>query len=266
MHKLMTAAVVGGATLAVGVLPAIGLAAATTMPLSHGPAAAPGIIGGQNVTSAPWAAQVSWDGTGFECSGTVIAPQWVLTAAHCVNPGGDNPGGGPSGDPSGGAPSAGGPSGSGGMTVLIGSTKLGKGTAATVDQQQTDPKADLALLHLAAPVQTKSMALADKDPAVGDTNEIYGWGKTSTKSGPAPQLKTAKVQVTSTEGCQDAAGGPAICSKAVTGTAFNGDSGGPELADGVEVGVCSTGDEQARTQQYASVAANRDWIKQVAKV
>lgn len=258
MNKLMTAAMVGGATLAVGVLPAIGMAAATTMPLSHGPTTAPAIIGGQNVTDAPWAAQVSWDGTGFECSGTVVAPQWVLTAAHCVNPGSDNPGG----DPSGGAPSA----DPGGMTVLIGSTKLGKGTAATVDQQQTDPKADLALLHLAAPVQTKYMALADKDPAVGDTNEIYGWGKTSTNSGPAPQLKTAKVNVTSTEGCQDAAGGPAICSKAVTGTAFNGDSGGPELADGVEVGVCSTGDEQARTQQYASVAANRDWIKQVAKV
>jgi trypsin len=314
MNKLTTAAVVGGAVLAVAVLPAAGLASAAVaptpipvpvsptatatptpvhhkthhrksttghhqtkgkghkkkrhrtpvvpdpvvhqpvhQPVVHPPIAtptpgpstqpstqsSPRIIGGQNADDAPWAAQVSWNDTGFECSGTVIAPQWVLTAGHCANPDG--------------------------MSVLIGSPQLGQGTEDQVDKATVDPDGDMALLHLADPVQTTFARLADSDPKEGDINEIYGWGMTSTTSAPAQQLKMAKVKVTSVD-CQDAVGGKAICSSALTGAAFHGDSGGPEMADGVEVGVCSTGDEQAQTQQYASVAANRDWIHQVASV
>jgi hypothetical protein len=195
------------------------------------------IIGGKVAGDSPWAAQVSWDDTGYECSGSAVAAQWVLTARHCVN--------------------------SAGMTVLIGAKQLGDGTKAVVDDKIVDPVGDLALLHLAEPVSTTYVTLADQDPTVGAINEIYGWGKTDPTSGPADQLKTARVKVTSVD-CQDAQGGRAICSTGVTGTAFNGDSGGPEMASGVEVGVCSTGDDDAKTQQYASVAANRDWIRKVA--
>jgi hypothetical protein len=200
---------------------------------------APRIVGGKNAGDAPWAVQVSWDDTGYECSGTSIAAQWVLTAAHCV--------------------------GDGGMTVLIGSNTLGEGTEDTVDDTEVSPDADLALLHLTDPVPTTYVQLADEDPEVGSINDIYGWGRTSPTSGPAAQLKTATVKVTSVD-CEDGMDGPAICSTGITGTAFYGDSGGPEMANGVEVGVCSTGDETDQTQQYASVAASRDWIKQVAQV
>jgi secreted trypsin-like serine protease len=168
-----------------------------------------------------------------------VAAQWVLTARHCVN--------------------------SAGMTVLIGAKQLGDGTKAVVDDKIVDPVGDLALLHLAEPVSTTYVTLADQDPTVGAVNEIYGWGKTDPTSGPADQLKTARVKVTSVD-CQDAQGGRAICSTGITGMAFNGDSGGPEMASGIEVGVCSTGDDDAKTQQYASVAANRDWIREVANV
>ena len=202
-------------------------------------AAAPGIVGGKTVAKAPWAAQVSWDDTGFECSGAAIAPQWVLTAGHCAT--------------------------SGGMTVLIGSTDLGQGEKAVVDQQVVDPTGDLALLHLTDAVRTTYLPLADRDPRVGSIDQIYGWGKTAEDSGPSDQLKSAKVQVTATD-CKDAAGGRAICSTGVTGNAFNGDSGGPEISGGAEVGVCSTGNAQAGTQEYASVAANRDWVRQVTNV
>ncbi|HWE89466.1 MAG TPA: trypsin-like serine protease [Pseudonocardiaceae bacterium] len=206
---------------------------------SQNPRPAKLILGGRNALNAPWAAQIAWDGTGFECTGTVVAPTWVLTAQHCVSPGA--------------------------MSVQVGSPKLGQGTTVAVADKQVDDKADLALLRLAEPVEVTPVRLADAGPQVGSVNQIYGWGKTSANSGPASQLKMARVKVTDL-GCKDAVGGQAICSTGITGSAFNGDSGGPELAGGTEVGVCSTGDPTSRSQQYVSVAANRDWIRQVASV
>jgi hypothetical protein len=151
------------------------------------------------------------------------------------------------------------------MTVLIGSTRLGEGTKATVDKKIIDPEGDMALLHLSDPVRTTYIRLADTEPRVGQINMIYGFGKTDPDSGPADQLRSARVRVTAVD-CADVRQGRAICSTGMTGTAFNGDSGGPEISGGAEVGVCSTGDDQTRTQQYASVAANRTWIRSVAQV
>ncbi len=209
------------------------------LPGHKSPAPRPFILGGTDATNAPWAAQVSWNSMGFECSGTVVAPQWVLTAGHCAN--------------------------KGGMSVRVGSTQLGGGDQVTVDQEQVDPSADLALLHLASPVNVPTVTLATADPKVGAINEIYGWGMTAPGSGPAQVLKVAKVKVRTLD-CVDAAQGPAICSTRLTGSAYNGDSGGPEMAAGQEVGVCSTGDENGKSQQYASISANRTWIQQVAGV
>ena len=199
----------------------------------------PGIVGGTDATNAPWAAQVDWDGMGFQCSGTVVAPEWVLTAGHCAN--------------------------KGGMSVRVGSLQLDGGDQIAVDKAEADPSADLALLHLTTPTQAPAVQLGSEDPQAGAINQIYGWGMTAPDSGPAETLKVAKVTVTGTD-CVDAAQGPAICSTGMTGTAFNGDSGGPEMAGGNQVGVCSTGNEHAKTAQYASVTANRPWIKQVAGV
>lgn len=314
MNKLVRAAVVGGAALAVGVLPAAGLAGAATAPTPPAPVSpttaptvtptttpttspthapvhhkkpktkhhkvtkrkhkkgspaggggvtkhkpvrhrpthqpvppttttmpAPRIVGGKAAPDVPWAVQVSWDSTGFECTGTAIAAQWVLTAGHCAD--------------------------QGDMTVLIGSNQLGQGTKATVDQKVVDPDGDMALLHLTEPAATTFVKLADTDPKVGAIDQIYGFGKTDQDSGPSPDLKVAKVKVTSVgDDCQDGMQGQAICSKAINGYAFNGDSGGPEIDKGVEVGVCSTGEADTKTQEYASVAANRAWIQQVANV
>ena len=201
--------------------------------------ATPGIVDGTDATNALWAAQVDWDGMGFQCSGTVVAPSWVLTAGHCAN--------------------------KGGMSVRVGSLQLDEGDQTTVDRVEADTNADLALLHLSSPTKAPAVQLATADPKSGAINQIYGWGMTGPDSGPAEQLKVAKVKVTGLD-CVDAAQGPAICSTGMTGAAYNGDSGGPEMAGGQEVGVCSTGDEHVKTAQYASVAANRPWIKQVAGV
>jgi secreted trypsin-like serine protease len=238
MRKSRVIAAAAGAVFAVSVATA-GFAAADPSPT-------PNIIGGTTVESAPWGAQVFWDDQteygGFECSGTIISAEWVLTAQHCLN-----------------AP---------GMHVKVGDVALGSGTESAVDQQQASPNGDMALLHLATPIETTYVQLADTDPANGDTNQIYGWGRTEGDSPPSDTLKTADVQVTGTS--TDAFGGEAIASQGVTGASWHGDSGGPELAGGVQVGVCSTGENSGSdpngTQNYASVAGNRAWIQQTAGV
>src|SRR5439155_18270904 len=126
----------------------------------------------------------------------------------------------------------------------------------------------IALLHLATPVNTTYMTLAASDPATGDTNQIYGWGRTEGTSPPSSTLKTAKVKITGTS--KDAFDGEAIASEGVDGASWHGDSGGPQLADGKQVGVCSTGENSGSdphgTQNYAIVSASRSWIKETSGV
>ncbi|GAB2770656.1 S1 family peptidase [Amycolatopsis magusensis] len=201
----------------------------------------PFIVGGETAPAVPWGAQI-YVGGNFNCSGSIIAAEWVLTAEHCL---GDS------------------------MSVKVGSNDLGSGTEATVDQQEVSPAGDIALLHLTTPIEAEFITLGDADPAVGSTNDIYGWGRT-TPTGPAsPVLKTAKVTVTGQS--TDAYGGPAIQSEGVNGSAWKGDSGGPQIAGGKQVGVASTvqnqdGSNTTGTNNYASVASSRSWISQTAGV
>jgi len=226
---------------------AVGAAAAVLSMVSAGVAnAQQDIIGGGTVSSAPWGAQVYWDDVtangGFECSGTIIAPQWVLTAQHCLN--------------------------SPGIHVKVGNVTLQQGTEADVDQQKASPDGDIALLHLTTAVDTTYMKLGTGNPPTGSTNQIYGWGRTEGTSPPSSTLKTADVRVTGTS--TDAFGGTAIASEGVNGAAWHGDSGGPQLSDGVQVGVCSTGENSGSdpqgTQNYASIASSRSWISTTAGV
>jgi len=228
-----------GMSRAVG---AVAAAAAALSMISAGVAdAQTDIIGGGTVSSAPWGAQIYWNNVtangGFECSGTIIAPQWVLTARHCLN--------------------------SPGMHVKVGSVTLQQGTNATVDQQKASPNGDIALLHLSTAVTTTYMKLGTGNPPTNATNQIYGWGRTQGTNPPSPTLKTANVRVTGLS--SDAFGGTAIASQGINGAAWHGDSGGPELYNGLQVGVCSTGSNSGSnpqgTQNYASVASSRSWIR-----
>jgi secreted trypsin-like serine protease len=210
------------------------------------PSAQPNIIGGSTVSSAPWGAQIYWNNVttfgGFECSGSIIAPQWVITAQHCLN--------------------------SPGMHVKVGSVTFGQGTNAAVDRQVASPNGDIALLHLSTAVNTTFMKLGTGNPPTGATNQIYGWGRTQGNSPPASQLKTANVRVTGLS--TDAFGGTAIASQGINGSAWHGDSGGPELYNGAQVGVCSTGLNSGTnpqgTQNYASIVSSRAWIRSTAGV
>jgi secreted trypsin-like serine protease len=56
----------------------------------------------------------------------------------------------------------------------------------------------------------------------------------------------------------------------IDGSAWHGDSGGPELANGLQIGVCSTGSNSGsnpqRTQDYAGIASSRNWIRSTTGV
>jgi len=194
------------------------------------------IIGGSTVSSAPWAAAVLSNGS-FTCSGTIISADYVLTARHCI---------------------------SGTMSVRVGSVNRTSG-GVTRTVASTTTRYDLALMRLSSSVSTSYMPLASANPPVNATNSIYGWGMTCYSGCSASTtLKTASVRVTSTNQT-DAYGGQAIGSTAVNGNAWRGDSGGPQVYNGAQVGVASTADGTSR-QYYGSVAYNRSWIRSVAGV
>ncbi|MEV0663827.1 S1 family peptidase [Actinomadura luteofluorescens] len=203
-----------------------------------GAAARPPIVGGHTVDEAPWAASVYQSGA-FACSGTIIASTWVLTAQHCSR--------------------------SDSITVRVGDVSRSRATTIRVTRVVTSPNGDLALFQLQKPYKTTYSQLADTDPQAGSTNQICGWGRTKYPDGPtSDKLKCADVRVTSTS-CTDAYGGRAMCSSKINGYAWKGDSGGPELFNGQQVGVASTANGSGN-QTYASVAFGRSWIHSVAGV
>ncbi|HWG98546.1 MAG TPA: trypsin-like serine protease [Pilimelia sp.] len=229
MRFSRTTMLVGGLAIALAV-PAIAIAKAgpdTSSSPSY-------IIGGSTVSSAPWSAQV-YRGGNFTCSGTIIAPTWVLTAKHCVGSS---------------------------MSVRVGNVNRGSGTQASVTQYYNAPNgSDLSLLKLASAAGSTFAQLGTANPPVGAEVNIYGWGMTCrTGCQPSTVLKTARVRVTSI--CRDYYGGEAICSTRIDGAAWSGDSGGPKMHNGLQVGVASTADG-GTNQQYTSVIPSRAWIMQM---
>ncbi|WP_433871082.1 S1 family peptidase [Saccharopolyspora sp. CA-218241] len=204
----------------------------------------PFIIDGREVDSAPWAARLFIDGQ-ENCSASIIAPEWVLTAEHCV---------------------AGGE-----VSFNVGDVDQTQGVHVTQvpGGVHTHPSADLALVNIDQAVDTEYAPLGSVgDVAVGDTVQTYGWGATCTDR-PEIQcqsqiLKVADVQVTDI-GCSDYRGGTAVCASRGDGIPAGGDSGGPMFSGGVQVGVASTSDRATRTA-YTNITEYRDWISSLAGV
>jgi secreted trypsin-like serine protease len=229
---------------------ALVMVAGTTLPATassgrlaapaHG--AAPYIAGGDAASDAPWGAAVYRDGK-YVCSGSVISPTWVLTAARCL---------------------------SGTLSVHVGNVLRSQGTEIAVIESVASPLGgDVALLRLATPFDTTYAWLADTDPPIDSTNQICGWGTTSRQAPFYPDhIRCADVRVFAPPpngACQDRLSGPAVCTKRIDGLFSHGDEGGPQFYEGLQVGVGSDGDIWTR-QSYASVAAHRDWIWSVAGV
>jgi secreted trypsin-like serine protease len=151
----------------------------------------PAITGGSAtpIATDPWDVALIQRGT--LCSGSLIAPTWVITAAHCMN-----------------GVQASDISAYVGLTVL---SQRGPATQVAVSgvfvHPQWDPSTyanDLALIQLQVPVaqsaNAKVIPLPDSAdpatwPAKGTPAIISGWGSTTATGAASDQLQTATVQV-----------------------------------------------------------------------
>ncbi|TFJ95066.1 thymidylate synthase [Platysternon megacephalum] len=210
----------------------------STLPAGSSPVNRPPvktIVGGQKVKEGALQYVVKISG----CTASLISPEWVLTARHCM--GGQN-------------------------TVNYGSVNTSSMKSMRVVKSATHPSIDLALLKLASPIKNiKPVKLADKNPAVGTEVKVYGWGMTSKGGGnTSSYLKSAKMKFQSKG--EDTYGGAAMFLTGINGGAWKGDSGGPAIVNGVQVGVCSTGDPSRSNNHYAMVGSGRSWIKKISGV
>jgi Trypsin len=238
----------------VGVLAAAGWAAAPVL----------GVAGGTPAPAAGYgfAAQISIGDTVQACSGVLVDPEWVVTAAACFATAGQPPVAGAPALPT---------------TVTIGKTDL---TAATGGQVRSvvevvpHPDRGVLLAKLASPViDISPVAIATSAPAAGELLQAAGYGRTATEWVP-DRLHTVALSVQSVgDATIDLVGTPET-----PASMCKGDAGGPALRQrgsavelvGVHIastqgGCLGVADTQAATSTESRIDNVADWIRQTVR-
>ena len=200
------------------------------------------IVGGSAAPAGAYSFMASVQSDGFHfCGGSVIANQWVLTAAHCV----------PDGNAS-------------GLTVRVGSNNnTSGGSVIGVDAVRVHPSFDgtyhdAALLHLVSsvPATIQKITLAttanDNLEAEGTPVVVAGWGDFNPVTMgllAGPTLNETTLSVVNDTNCYgdtDSLGArTTVCAEALLKDSCQGDSGGPLFwksgTQRIQIGIVSHG-------------------------
>jgi secreted trypsin-like serine protease len=238
------------------------------------------VVGGEPAQpgSRPWqvallVAGINDNAQAQFCGGTLISPQWVITAAHCVD--------------GGMSPSQ--------VAVLPGTHSLSdpKARRVAVTRLVVHPQwnkdtndRDIALLQLTAPVLPGPaitpirFATSAQEPKGGTPLTVSGWGATKQGGAGSILLMTVDVPVVPLDRCnQSTSYNGAITDRMVCAgrdeggrDSCQGDSGGPAVIAGDEptlVGVVSWGHGCAKPWKYGvytRLGAFAEWIRKTSGV
>ena len=241
----------------------------------------PLIVGGTEVSppnAYPWVASLQYDGKHY-CGGTLIHPQWILTAAHCwVDPSGivypitefDSA---VLGEHSLTTPSS--------TEQEIGFSEVHVHPDFNLDTFEND----FALLKLSSPanitasVKTIELVGASVGGLVGQSSVIVGWGATAYGGPLSDTAQYANISILADSACSnystDYKASSMLCAGTLDGSkdACQGDSGGPLAyqVSGVwkQAGIVSWGYEcgvAGYPGVYSRISSASDWINSTAKL
>jgi trypsin len=249
------------------------LLAATSL-IAAVPSSSSAVVGGRDASPGEYPAVAEITFGVFGCTGTLIAPNWVLTAGHC-------------GSATGAAVASPASWPTALIDVRIGGHKTGQGERVPVKRVVLHPDYlltrgyDISLLELSrnstkAPVQVAGSGERSLWEA-GDIGTIVGWGALEENGDFPDTLQEAEVPITTDSYCSGAYGrsfdvNTMVCAGYPQGgvDTCQGDSGGPlfvKASDGWRVaGATSWGEGCARSGKpgvYARVADTtlREWIR-----
>lgn len=236
------------------------------------------ITGGEDAEAGEFPYQISlqWGIFGMYqhvCGGSIIAPNWILTAGHCVTE----------------LPF------DGDMEILAGIDNLSHTSGAqkiAVVERIVHPDYnggvnpnDVALLRLASSLEYNDLVQAIELPASGEEPSgdvvLSGWGSTSTSNFPVMpnQLQKVDLPVLDHEGCAaaftelmgtseplDEVSNVCTANPGDHKSACSGDSGGPLAGNGKIVGIVSWGlvpcGSEGAPSVYTKVSSFVDWINE----
>ncbi|AMC33971.1 trypsin-like serine protease [Janthinobacterium sp. B9-8] len=248
--------------------PLVSMAASSHLNSNLKTPVSPQIVGGFETSpnSRPYQVALLMNGR-QGCGGTLISPDWVLTAAHCLD----------------GASTS-------SLTVQVGAHSMSRrdGQNIRVSQiithenwrgaQGVRSGWDIAVLKLATPASLSiqpaklvTPALESQIAGVGQGVVVSGWGNTRYNGSASDVLREVSLPVISNQACsselQFSLPGSVICGGGAGGvSACNGDSGGPFVASTngkfYSIGTVSWGNSCSGATAFTRTSSYLDWIKQ----